>query len=582
MSTPWIARLREHPKKILALAIGFSFLFSTGYVWAPSVGDDTLRTVLSVMVGAQASILAILISVTLISTQLVATRYAPRMATLPFRTPLFKGTFWLFTGSILIDILLLGGVGLATTAPSIYTGLLATAVGIFAVVLAFLYYFVLGMLSRSSPERLVSLFCETITVEEYITDCKAHAEDETANVHPLQRLYRFIMAALSHNEFTTAQTALEQYRAYTSQMMTEVDERDVFGTASREEQKALFGPVLRDHLPAITIQAAEKNEFQLISTAVEIQVELGTQGYSITDYSEIPDDARWGLRKMIIEAPVNSEDHTTFNQAWPALGKLMATETQHQRYSVLRSGTRLIKNRLRQSLDQSQEPIRHTNAMDDLLKSLKNGHLDALKTVDSNVDAFELTVRTNIDTNQYTEPAKTYIKQAQFSRDAVIALSETLLQYRIDHGKWVIADGNFRSSWSELCVKAADVGATAYAEDLCQVLIELAVVEHANGPYDHPVSRAVQREMNSDTWAWSTHLAAVHEETDAPIVEDAFATLMEYEYQEETPAVRPLGIDEAQHGQYYYSILSLRDRRVLNVYDDYHEILTGLRERALS
>lgn len=141
------------------------------------------------------------------------------MATLPFRTPLFKLTSGVFTLSICIDLLLLAGVSASTTQPAFVTSLLTAAGGGFVGVFGIVYYLIRGMLSRSSPKSLVTLFTETITFDEYLDESKAVADRPAENAHPLQPLYRFVMAAISHNEFTTAQTALTQYQAYTASML---------------------------------------------------------------------------------------------------------------------------------------------------------------------------------------------------------------------------------------------------------------------------------------------------------------------------------------------------------------------------
>ena len=105
--TSWVRAIKSNLIYFLGGAAFLIVLSIAGYLLTPVFPVENLDTLLSVMIGSQASILAIVISVTLISTQLVATRYAPRMATLPFRTPLFKGTFALFVVSILLDTVLL-------------------------------------------------------------------------------------------------------------------------------------------------------------------------------------------------------------------------------------------------------------------------------------------------------------------------------------------------------------------------------------------------------------------------------------------------------------------------------------------
>lgn len=553
------------------------FAFVVGYFVTFKIQVETSRAVLTAMIGAQASILAIVISVTLISTQLVATRYAPRMATLPFRTSLFRGAFAVFGLSIVFDVVLLLIVNVSSITPSVYRGLLIVAIVGFFWVLLFLYYFIPGMISRTSPEALVTLFTDTVSVDEYLDKCRYLAEDDSENAHPMQPLYRFVMDALSQNELTAAQTALNQYQSYVVDTIDAVGAKDVYETMGVTERQVLFRPISKDHIPSITIHAAEKDEHQIISTAIQTHVKMGKRGLSRLDTDDIGESAIQGLRETIIESPVTSEDYATFDKSWTAVAKLMKAETDSTYCDILRRGKRLFKNILGPSLERSNNPNWHSRAMDEVFDNLSDAHLTAVTKLHEKTGFSGINPETLQRSDMEQESG--VVKQTRYSMEAVRALSTTLLTYRIEEGEWYIADGSFRSGWAQLCIDIADTGAEEYAVATCQIIIEMAVLENLHGPYDQASSRPVRGGSESGRLVWSNHLKTIRAKTDSEIVERAFER-MEYDHREGPAPRERIGTDESEKDEYYYSMLSMGTFGALNVTEDYPELLEQLSEQS--
>lgn len=556
-------------------------VFGLGYQLNPTLQSNNLRTLLSVMIGAQASILAIVISVTLISTQLVATRYAPRMATLPFRTPLFKGAFLLFAISIIIDVFLLVAVTPAISPP--YSGGLFVAIGLFFGVLLFLYSFVRGMVEHTSPENLVTLFTETISADEFLRRSQALTDAPEQNAHPLQPLYRFIMTALSRSEHGTARAALDQYKQYSSRIMSELDDLGVFNDDALNCEEQFFGPVLTEHLHSITIHAAENGESHILTSAVDGQVDLGKQGMGIGKRIRVPGQALQGLRQTIIDAPVNTEDQVTFNRAWPAVAELMLEETEYKQHSVLLSGKNLINGRLASSLNQSNEPRWHTGALREFFEDLCEAHTTTLENIGDGpgFDDIDLSKHPSM----HDMPASDLVEQARHSLDAILDATSTFLQFRIDEGFWPATEGNFRREWKKMCISAASSGAEDHAVQLCQALIEMAFVENINQPYEqyHGNLFIVEKDEDPDTdfLYWVRELAEIREETSSPVVERAFDNILQYNYQEGPTPIQVAGRDSKVEKQYYLMSLSLEEHRALNTYSQFPENLQELRARTL-
>lgn len=557
--------------------IALIFFFGVGYIIPFTIQVETSRTVLTAMIGAQASILAIVVSVTLISTQLVATRYAPRMATLPFRTSLFRGAFAVFGLSIVLDVVLLLIVNTREITSSVYRGLLIMAIFGFFGVLMFLYHFVRGMISKTSPETLVALFTETVSVDEYLQKCKCLAEDASENAHPLQQLYRFVMAALSQNEFTTAQTALDQYQSYVLDTINAVGAKEVYETLEQPQRRALFRPVLKDHIPSISIHAAEKDEYQIISTSIQTHVKMGKRGLAVLDSNDIGEFAIQGLRETIIESPVTSEDYATFDKSWTAVAKLMKAETDYPSCGILRRGKRMFENILSPSLERSNDPNWHSRAMDEIFDDLSDAHLTAVTKLEEETGFSSIDPETLQRTDN--EQRSVVLKQAQYSMEAVRTLSTTLFMYRIENGEWYIADGSFRSGWVQLCIDIAAAGAEEYAVATCQTIIEMAVLENLHGPYDQASSRPVQIGSESGSLTWSNHLKTIRAKTDSEIVEEAFER-MEYDHREGPAPRERIGTDESEKDEFYYSVLSVDTFGALNVNENFPDLLDQLRRQS--
>lgn len=566
------------------LGVGLLLLLvfiSAGYLLNPAVQVDNLRTLLSVMIAAQASVLAIIISVTLISTQLVATRYAPRMATLPFRTYLFKGAFFLFAVSIIVDVFLL--IGATTAITPFYSSVLFVAVALFFSVLLFLYFFVRGMVAHTSPENLVTLFTETISADEYLTQSRALADAPEQNAHPLQQLYRFIMSALSRNEHGTARAALDQYQQYASRIRDELDDNGVFDDEQLGCNDELFGPVLTEHLHSLTIHAAEKDESQVLRSAIDAQVALGTQGMVIGQWSRVPGQALRGLRRTIIEAPVNAEDHVTLNRVWPAVAELMLEETNYEQHRVLLSGKNLINGRLASSLRQSNEPRWYNDALRQFFADLCESHTWSLKKL-AYIPGFDH-IDLNKDPSIQNMPMSDFVYQVRYSKDAVIEATSIFLEFRIDEGFWPATAGNFHTEWKELCITAASNGAEDHAVQLCQTLIEMAFIENLHRPYEQQTSRPFgveqDEEQDRDYLYWVRDLATIQEETSSAVVEQAFDNILAYDYEEGPTPIQLYGENDEVEDRYYFPNLSLQGNRALNTYSPYPDLLEELRKRSL-
>ncbi len=193
---------RDLAVRYAALTVATTAVFATvtGF-FNPDVQIENIRALLTTLASAEASVLAIVFSVTVVALQLVVTRYSARLTSLFVKEPLFRTTFVLFVVAIgfnLLAIYLLPAQSgrLANTAVGIAFG--RATVSTFA-----LYRFIQLMIKRSSPDELISVLIEReLAPTEFLPES---VEDfKKTDLHPVRPLYRTITRAVELGEYQTA------------------------------------------------------------------------------------------------------------------------------------------------------------------------------------------------------------------------------------------------------------------------------------------------------------------------------------------------------------------------------------------
>ena len=538
---------------------------------------ETYRSVLSALITAQAGILAIVISVTLIAVQLVVSKYAPRMGIVPFRTKAFRWTFYVFSVSILYDIVALAVADLLT--PSTRFLALGTAIVLVGAVGYRLYRSIGELASLSTPERLVTHFANLLTGDQYLKDVRAYREQPESNPHPLQSLFRFIISTIDNRESGAAAAALSQYRTLTHDLLDELAED---GGPSDEDagNSKLYDFVLKTHLHDITLHAAEANERQLVETAIDTVKSLGQRGMELDSPHGIPHSAHWSLRLTINRAPVTPDDSATLNFAWPAYGELVESAVEHDS-RVLLSQRNTLQQRLHWSIRRTDRENLYREALDDLFSSICTAHNQQLERVDADM-GHNLGF---LDSEAQTDESRDQpIERLSYLVGMVAAAASAFLGERIEDGAYPITEGNYMHQWVNLILEAAETGHRRHATRLCQIFIELAYLENVEGPYEAdqygPLGNRIERE--SPTIHGATLIQRIRERTDSSIVDDAFETMLDYEARERQDPLIIVDDWEQEQRENYRFTVDVGDYYALNQTEDYPELLEELRESSRS
>ncbi len=561
-------------------AAGLLIAFVGGWVLTSYGVAQSSQSLLLTLITAQASILAIVVSITLLATQLVATNYAPRMSTLLLRTPQFKQTVGIFIGSISLDIILYIAIG--QFQHPLLSGLFYSGIVLFGLVLVSVYLFSIEMVAQSVPERLVELFTQTVSVDEYIDKVEEYSENPESNSHPLQPLFRYTMTALSKGEYSAASSALYHYLTYTTDVLTEIKNRGLLADSDFEPREELFGPVLKDHLHLITQHAVENDESQIRKTAIQGQIDLGKQGTGLDPYNRVFQQAVSGIENTIREAPYTDKGYPTLNQCWTGIGELAKVASKSGGNRQMLSIRTTLDQWLGYSVRNVEEPGWLGNSSRILFDDLCQAYSNILHEIWLKENLAQFGPTDLHGDGRQTPPED--VERLRYCQQAIFEHTSVFLQYRIDNGEWIPTEGNYRRAWKNLVIETAEIGATDLAIHLCEVLIQMAFIENsAEIPsVERPSSNWFEPTDPNEITHWKRELKDIGEETDSPIVQNAFSNLLSYESVDNPVNILVrTGEDETDQDELYSFDLDITDYTELNTREEYPSALLQLKDEVL-
>jgi hypothetical protein len=532
-----------------------------GYYSGLEASVSNVQFFLSTLAGAQAGVLAIVFSVTVIGVQLVSTKYSPRMISLFTESPILSFTFGVFVGSVALDLLLL----LVVTAPlsrmasaGVYA---ASGAGVLAV--ASLYVFIRRALYQSTPEGVIEAFLRDLTTSSYIERVQKSVNDEFKQVHPMRPLYSLIMSALSNRERATAEFGLEEYGRRNLDVLDQTMESDYWAGADREASREMFQPVLKEHLHDIALHAEDQDENQLVTSAVKYQLKLGDKGLGIEE-SRVSKQAVRGLTQVIIHAPIDEGRYQSVSAAWRQLAELMKRAAEHPRPEVVVSASQTVQQRVSHTVWKSRDIQRIQYSMTDLYQQMKEVHKALLEQYRDDLAPVEMNWQYESVPDEIENRER--IRAFYEWREALCRSSAVFLHALDRNGEYPIADGNLATVWQNVCVQASKTEATDYAVSLCQAMIEVAVIE------SHLTSR--------EGLSWGGYIGRVMYRSDSDVMEEAFERLLRYDVVEKEPGIFELGSVERDRAQYYQNQVNVEGYYPLNTVTNYIKIINQLRAEA--
>ncbi|MFB6292033.1 MAG: DUF2254 family protein [Candidatus Nanohaloarchaea archaeon] len=326
------------PRSLLGLLLLPVALTVVGWYAGLASTGANIRFFLSALAGAQAGVLAIVFSVTVIGVQLVSGRYSPRMISLFVESRLLAFTFFVFVVSIAVDLWLMLFVGSPPGALA-QTGVYAAA-GLGVVATASLFVFIKQALYQSTPEGAIEAFLDDLTTSRYLDRVRRSVDDDIQRVHPMRPLYSLVMSALSNRERATAELGLEKYGEKCLDVAADIEEHDLY-PEEREVARELFKPVLDEHLHDIALHAEEQDENKLVVEAVQFQRKLGAAGLQFDD-DTISRQTVSGLVNVIRDSEVDRGEYIANDHGYRNLGELTVKAAMHPMPSVVRCASNRI------------------------------------------------------------------------------------------------------------------------------------------------------------------------------------------------------------------------------------------------
>lgn len=497
---------REVAFNYLSLIIGIStVLATTGWILNPNVGVQNTRLVLSTLAAAQASVLAIVFSVTVISLQFVANQYSARLTSLFIEEPMFRVTFVIFVGSVAYDLVLL--YLLPSSSSPVSSAGVAVAFAVASVAVVALYRFIKLVINRSSPDELISAI-----VEHELEPSKVFATQESqitdSIVHPMYPLYSVITSAMESKEYVTVKRGVAAFQSVQSDMMaylqTEYDK-----PTGHEYIDTCLEEVLSDYFPTIMIQAFEHEQYELISDITKAAERIGLNGLHC-GYTSIAEHASNGLGEAFSEAPITWEGNRIRRPATESLAELTKVTASTAEYSDFMAVFHHLQYQfvllLRRGIDR--------NAAGYLVSRYYGRYSivifeELIKRYNTQIDDENTNWIHRYDGRHDTLPDEAKALRHFWAERT--DFTETLLRYRLQHDEFPFTEGNIDRGWKQFIDKAAENGLDGLATLFCISAIKLAYrVEEIDG-----------RRLGQ----WNNHFANVRIDYNTQIVDDAFKFL---------------------------------------------------------
>jgi hypothetical protein len=550
------------PEKLLLLSVLLPVAgFVSGLVIEFSTTPENTRLFLSTLAGAQAGVLAIVFSVTVIGIQLIATRYSPRMISLFTDSPIFIYTFALFIFSIAVDLALLFSVPASPL--RIHTAGVVAASGLGVTAAAALFVFVRTAIQQSTPDGAIDAFISGMTTEKYLSQVKQAIENDSETAHPMHPLYNLTMNALSGNERVTAEKALQEYGDLVQEVLTDFEDQDVFSTEDRKVITSSFKPVFKEHLHDIALHAEEKEENQIVGNATEWQYKLGKEGLDFSD-DIVARQAQFGLSDVLRDAPVETGTLTSSNKAWEQLGQFLVDASEKPKPGIVWNISSSIETGVSRQLWKVSDVRWYEYSMTDLYRRMKSSQEALLDHYGDDVARVDM--EWQYEHVPDDAPNREEVSAVFKWRKALLETTEHFLRYFKKEGRLPITEGNFKDSWKDICIEASESPAEDYAVTLCQALIEIAVIDRYL--------------LDENGIPWSSSIGRVKYKGNPEVVDKAFDRILEYDYVEEKPGPLFVGEMEEHRKTYYQNQLNLQDLPPLNTIADFEQIIEDIQQDA--
>lgn len=304
---------------ILIFILPFLFGFY-GFLRNPPLNGESVIAVLRILSIAQASTIAIVISVTFLGIRLTENRYSPHLVTLFTQGLLFQSTFFGFLFSIFCDLWLIIRLPEGSLSP-LQIALSFIAFGLAISMAIQLYLYTQIGIKRTTPRGIIKLTESNISKAGYIVQIRKSLQDHTSKPHPLKPLFLITVSALADEDISTAETGVLFYCLAGEKVINHHTTYNKFPADSTSENSQMFGPPLEEHLPKLILESEKRGTKKITLQILDFIEYISWLGVNSPN-AVIPQQAINGLFSTL-EKGYKSEDQFDDSLIWDKITNVL-------------------------------------------------------------------------------------------------------------------------------------------------------------------------------------------------------------------------------------------------------------------
>ncbi|WP_430639487.1 DUF2254 family protein [Haloferax volcanii] len=506
----WRKLFRELPSNLIvrytAISVATAAVFATLAVFLNlPVENENIRALLTTLTTAEASVLAIVFSVTVVALQLVVTRYSARLTSLFVKEPLFRTTFALFVGAIAYNLLVV------YLLPAQNARLTNAAVGIAfalaAVSTLALYRFILLMIQRSSPDELIAVLVEReLAPDEYLP--ATVTEFQEIGVHPIRPLYRTIARAIELGEYQTAEQGINGLRTVLIRSFEHLENK-YSDEDPAQYTTAVSTEVLTEYISPILEQAYTHEQYDLISDAIDDVEAIALDGLD-RGFPDVTEDAAEGLGDAFDAAPLTWEGNrlrSPVKESLLELTKATASDAEYTTFLMVshhldHQMVVLLRRRPDANVTHRLVGDYYSRETAEIFEVLVDRYADDVQ--DQDINWISPTEGRKWTLPDEAEPLRHFWRE-------YASFTETVLRYRVSEDEYPFVEGSIDDGWKRITEIAADAGIDDLATLCCVTTLQLAY--------------RVDKLENGRLGMWTNNLGRLRLDYDPAIVDRAFELL---------------------------------------------------------
>ncbi|KAA9410976.1 DUF2254 domain-containing protein [Haloarcula hispanica] len=451
---------------VISLFAGPFIAFGLGVWLIPNPESiDNVRFLLTSIIATQASILAIVFSITILAVQLASNRYSPRIINQLLEDSYLKTILIIFGFSIGLDLALIYFQPSTSPIQTWYLGLIYASIAIAFAAGLHLWSFIRHILIQTTPEGVIDSLAGSVDLE-YCLDRLSEANQTER--HPLNPFYAVVANSIQSDERMATNHAFRRYIETIEQLLEEIYEGETVDK-NNKAVKNLLTQIFGEQMPDLLTRAAIENEKQLISEITACNRQLAETA-SINSDTVTVSNVYSGFVEILKDQSVSEHSDLTLTVITHSAGLIQNLVYQGE-YDYASE----ILNQLNQDLaDISEDGFEHRNhhLIERLAVSLRAVPLLILQNENKNIASDPIISSTHPERRRIsgsTHPASDCLEQWHYLN---IKTSQILLKSERRYN-------NYSTDvpcliWEETTKKAFKMRTNRYGRHCLRTLFELA------------------------------------------------------------------------------------------------------------